>query len=102
MHGSPSPVREWFIDAGTFLPLRVLNGGSGVLAIDFTHTRVNRPIEEAEFRPESGPDAPAAKPDVLPDGYTRRFLSVNDGGSGRLSVHWGMNGPKGSSTGGVN
>jgi hypothetical protein len=41
-------------------------------------------------------------PEPLAEGYTRRFLNVHDGSDGRMSVRWGMKGPKGTRSGGLN
>jgi beta-lactamase regulating signal transducer with metallopeptidase domain len=97
-----SPVREWFFDAATLLPVRVAMLGSGGQTIDYTHTRVNQPIPDEEFRPDAGPNVKEAKPDPLAEGYTRRFLNVIDGSNGRMSVRWGMKGPKGTRSSGLN
>jgi hypothetical protein len=97
-----SPVRDWSIDAVSLLPLRLEELGDHPSATDYTHTRVNQPIPDAEFRPEAGPGLKAAKADPLEEGYTKRFLTVNDGSSGRMSVRWGMQGPKGTKSGGLN
>jgi RNA polymerase sigma factor (sigma-70 family) len=96
-------VREWYIDAETFLPLRVEAVGSAVYSIDYTYSRVKEEIPEEEFRPEAGPDVRAQRPEPLEGGYTKRFLNVIDGSSGRMSVRWGMKGPTGNSrSGGLN
>jgi RNA polymerase sigma-70 factor (ECF subfamily) len=97
----PNAPRDSFIDAETLLPLRVEAGTTAIFRIDYTHTRINRPIPDEEFRPDSDPGVHAGS-DRLPEGYTSRFLSVNDGTTGRISVHWGMRGPKGTSQGGQN
>ena len=82
------------------LPVRVELLGS--YAIDFTHTRINEPIPDEEFRPQTGADIKAVPSEPLPEGFTRRFLNINDGSSGRMSVRWGMKGPKGTSSSGLN
>jgi RNA polymerase sigma-70 factor (ECF subfamily) len=97
-----TPVRDWFFDADSLLPLRVQMGGTGVQAIDYDHSRINQAIPDEEFRPESGPDIKAMPVEPLAEGYTTRFLNVNDGSSGRMSVRWGMKGPKGMSSSGLN
>jgi RNA polymerase sigma factor (sigma-70 family) len=99
---SPSAIREWLLDAETLLPLRVESAWTGFVTIDFTHSRVNQEIPAKEFRPESGPDIKEAKAEPLPAGYTRRFLNVVDGSNGRMSLRWGMKGPKGVSSSGLN
>jgi hypothetical protein len=98
-----SPVRTWSIDAETLLPRRVEASGSGSVTLDFTHTRINQPIPEATFRPDSGPDVHAQKPEPLTPALNRRFLNVIDGSTGRMSVRWGETGPGGRMrSGGLN
>jgi hypothetical protein len=72
-------------------------------AIDFTYSRINQSIPD-EFRPLGDPGAPkpntAAEP--LVEGFTARFPNVREGSDGRISVRWGMTGPKGKSSSGLN
>jgi beta-lactamase regulating signal transducer with metallopeptidase domain len=100
--GWRSPVRDWFLDAATLLPTRVEMTGIGIQAIDFTYTRINQPIPDEEFRPEAGGDVKVVPAEPLAEGYTRRFLNVIDGSNGRMSVRWGMQGPKGTNSCGLN
>jgi beta-lactamase regulating signal transducer with metallopeptidase domain len=91
---------RWSIDAATLLPVRVAHGDS--FRLDYTYTRINQPIPDAEFRPSVGAEIQVANPEPLPEGYTRRFLNVIDGTNGRMSVRWGMTGPKGRNSSGLN
>jgi len=91
---------RWYIDAATLLPVRVAHGDS--YALDYTYTSINEPIPDAEFRPAAGTEVPVADPEPLPEGYIRRFLNVIDGTNGRMSVRWGMKGPKGTNSSGLN
>ena len=101
-------ILEWSIDSDTFLPARVEVVLVGLCpsshTIDFTYSRVNQPIPVEAFRPETDPAAPRSNrvSGTLPEGYTRRFLTVKDGSDGRISVRWGMTGPKGAMSGGLN
>lgn len=95
-----TPMVTWLIDAETFLPVRVEMDDT--FAMDFLDVRINEPIRDEDFRPSVAPDVNASKVDPLPDGYTRRFLNVNDGSGGRMSVRWGMKGPKGTNSSGLN
>ncbi len=91
---------RWYIDAATLLPVRVAQGES--YSVDYTYSRINEPIPDDEFRPAAGVNVRIADPDPLPEGYTRRYLNVIDGTNGRMSVRWGMMGPKGTSSSGLN
>ena len=95
-----TPMIQWSIDAETFLPTRVEMDDT--LVTDYLDVRINEPIADEAFRPEVGADVRKAEPEPLEQGYTRRFLKVNDGTGGRMSVRWGMTGPKGRSSSGLN
>jgi hypothetical protein len=100
-----SPFREWFIDTETFLPQRVVQMGPTMNvthAIDYVYSRVNQPIDDAVFRPDQGPAVKDAPPLPLDADYTRRTLNVRDGSTGRISVRWGVAGPKGAKSSGYN
>jgi hypothetical protein len=98
--GDVVPGPRWYIDAATWLPARVAQGDT--FALDYAYSRINEPIPDEEFRPAAGDKIPVANPEPLPDGYTRRFLNVIDGATGRMSVRWGMKGPKGWNSSGLN
>ena len=99
---SLSPIREWYIDTETLLPLRVETAGVASQTIDYSHSRVNQPIPDKEFSPDTEPGVKAVDAEPLAEGYTLRFLNVVDGSNGRMSVRWGEKGPKGTRSGGLN
>jgi hypothetical protein len=98
----------WQLDAETHLVARVETlmssfGHRWSYSMEFTYTELNQPMPEEAFRPPSGPGEPARKePEQMEEGYTRRFLNVSDGSNGRMSVRWGMKGPKGTMSSGLN
>jgi Big-like domain-containing protein len=105
----PGKFHDWFIDAETLLPSRVetilIHSMRAHSSIDFSYARVNQPIPDEEFRPETIARAPRPKAESEPplaEGYIRRFINVSDGSNGRISVRWGMKGPKGTSSSGLN
>jgi hypothetical protein len=98
----PRAPREWSIDAETLLPLRLDAGGLAFIRIDFAHTRINRPIPDKEFRPDSDPGVRTGSSQALSEEYTTRFLNVIDGSTGRMSVRWGEKGPKAMRSSGLN
>ena len=67
--GFVTPIREWSIDTATLLPMRVEL--LGTYMIDYTHTRINEPIPDDEFRPQTGPGIKTMPSEPLPEGYTR-------------------------------
>jgi hypothetical protein len=95
-----TPMIQWSIDAETLMPVRVERDDT--IATDYLDVRINEPIPDEEFRPTVAPDLRAEKVGPLPEGYTRRFLKVDDGTGGRMSVRWGMTGPKGTNSSGLN
>jgi RNA polymerase sigma factor (sigma-70 family) len=98
-----SPLHDWFLDAATLLPVRVETAlGGGTQSTDYTYSHLKQPVPDDVFRPESGPGVREVRPEPLTEGYTRRFLTVIDGSSGRMSVRWGMKGPKGTTSSGLN
>lgn len=99
---SLSPIREWYIDAQTLLPLRVESAQMGFQMIDFHHSRVNQPTPDKEFRPDEEPGVKDVKAQPLDKNYTYRFLNVVDGSNGRMSIRWGAKGPKGTTSSGLN
>ena len=97
-----SPIRDWYIDADTLLPMRVEMAESVLQTIDFIHSRVNEPIPDKEFSPDDEPGVKAVEAKPLGKDYTSRFLNVIDGSNGRMSVRWGEKGPKGMRSSGLN
>jgi hypothetical protein len=98
-----TPIRDWYFDSETLLPLRVeMRAAAATQAIDYTHTHVNQAMADEQFRPGPGADVKDVAAEPLAKGYTRRFLNVNDGSAGRMSVRWGMKGPAGWKSGGLN
>jgi RNA polymerase sigma factor (sigma-70 family) len=98
-----SSILDWYIDKQTLLPLRVGTTRAGMYHwYDYTHTQINQKIPDAEFRPPALAGVKEGKPEPLTEGYTSRFLNVIDGSNGRMSVRWGMQGPAGQSSSGLN
>ena len=101
IHGHPTPVLDWWIDTTTLRPVRVETLGSGTHSLDYTYASVNKPIRDEDFKPESGPGIKWGQAEPFLEGYKQRFLNVNDGSAGRMSVRWGMR-PKGTRSSGLN
>ena len=79
-----------------------LSVGDGLDHTCFRYVRVNQPIPDEQFQPETGPGIQIQDPKPLDEDYTRRFLNVIDGTNGRMSVRWGRKGPKGWYSSGLN
>ena len=97
-------ITRWSIDAETFLTVQVeQNLDTGLRHTQvFLYDRINEAIPAAEFRPAVADTLTPKGPDPLEEGYTERFLNVKDGAAGSMSVRWGMQGPKGRSSSGLN
>ncbi len=95
-----TPVRDWYFDAQTLLPVCLET--NGLPHTEYRYTRINQPIPDEEFRPDTGPGIQIKDAEPLDEGYTSRFLNVIDGTNGRMSVRWGEKGPKGTRSGGLN
>jgi hypothetical protein len=101
--GDTSPIQDWYFDSATFLPVRLESMTRDFLiANTYVYTHVNEPIPDERFRVESAPDLVQKAPEPLTKGYTQRYLIIHDGSNGRMSVRWGMHGPQGSSSSGLN
>ena len=95
-------TRLW-VDAQQLMPVQAAtNQLEGRALYTFAFDRLNDPIPDPEFAPPSGDNIVLQPVDPLTDGYTTRFLTVIDGSSGEMSVRWGMTGPKGTSSSGLN
>jgi beta-lactamase regulating signal transducer with metallopeptidase domain len=94
---------DFYFDARTLLPVRVeithVGTPNHVYTIDFAHSRVNEPIPDDEFRP-GGLGGKAVDPPPLGEGYTHRFLNVDDGSGGGCRSGWGRRGRGGRTAAG--
>lgn len=96
-------VRTWWIDAAeNRVRLLEEHFGSGRTRHEFRYEKVNQRLPDSEFQPPAWPDVVERAPDALQEGYTARTLKVRDGSDGRMSVRWGMRGPKGNRSSGLN
>ena len=95
-----TPVRDWYFDAQTLLPVCLET--NGLPHTEYRYTRINQPIPDEEFQRETGSGIQIKDAEPLDEGYTSRFLNVIDGTNGRMSVRWGEKGPKGTRSGGLN
>ena len=98
--GEITPVRDWYIDGESLLPVWIES--DGLLSTAFHYKSVNQPIPDEEFQPETVQGIQTQEPEPLDEDYTRRFLNVIDGANGRMSVRWGKKGPRGWSSSGLN
>ena len=91
---------------GVLILVAVLLGaalGGLLIGVKKFRARYNlEPIPDEEFQPALIQSFQLENPGALPKGYTRRFLNANDGTGGRMSVRWGMKGPKGTNSSGLN
>ena len=69
-----TPVRDWYIDAQTLLPVCLET--NGLPQTEYRYTRINQPIPDEEFQPKTGSGIQIKDAEPLDEGYTRRFLNV--------------------------
>jgi serine/threonine protein kinase/tetratricopeptide (TPR) repeat protein len=105
--GGVSAARlEWWIDAETFLPVQVVQCSQfGCETFRFHYEKLNQPLPAAAFQPPVEQGANVKSDDwyerkLGPD--EKRFLTIKDGGDGRMSVRLGVSGPTGTTSSGLN
>ncbi|HTV63913.1 MAG TPA: protein kinase [Verrucomicrobiae bacterium] len=97
---------EWWIDARTFLPLQVVQCSTfGNEIFRFHYDNLNQPLPEAAFQPPVQPGAELKSSDWFerklgPD--DTRFLTIKDGADGAMSGRFGVSGPGGTTSSGLN
>jgi hypothetical protein len=94
---------EWRMDPRTYRVQETTRFAVGhVDRIKFLCDSVNKPLPAEDFAvPEIKGFSPAP-PEPLDADYTNRFLNFRDGSDGRTSLRWGKEGPKGTSSSGLN
>jgi len=96
-------LTQWWIDSQTALPTQVVHFRDGGISRErFLYDTVNQPLPEADFALPSIEGLSPQTPDALDADYTKRYVTVRDGSDGRMSGRWGKQGPKGTSSGGLN
>ncbi|MFP6582800.1 MAG: sigma-70 family RNA polymerase sigma factor [Candidatus Hydrogenedentota bacterium] len=95
-------IVQWWIDPSTLLPvyLKEYNRGMRTQRI-FEYKSINQPIPAEEFQ-LIGLDHLAPESTPLKLGFDTRYLNLRDGADGRMTLRWGITGPKGSESGGLN
>jgi hypothetical protein len=96
-------LTDWWIDAETFLPTRVVSSfGGHQMTTELAYSDINAKLPLQRFQPPA--DETAQKEDPAPFGekYDTRFLQLGDGSSGRVSCRWGMTGSGGRTSSGLN
>lgn len=96
-------VTDWWIDAETFLPTRVVSSfGGHQTTTDLAYSDVNAKLPLQRFQPPADEAAQKEDPAPLGEKYDTRFLQLGDGSNGRVSCRWGMTGSGGTSSSGLN
>jgi serine/threonine protein kinase/Sec-independent protein translocase protein TatA len=100
---------EWWIDAETLLPARVVQYTQyGCEIFNFHYEKLNQPLSVADFQPPAVAGI-NAKPDAFklfkqekPAPGENRFLTIKDGGDGRMSGRLGRRDSNGTTSSGLN
>jgi serine/threonine protein kinase len=100
---------EWWIDADTLLPVRVVQYTQyGCQTFNFHFEHLNQPLAITEFQPPAAtgtnarPDAFKLFKQAIPAPGEKRFLTIKDGSSGEMSGRLGRRGPDGTTSSGLN
>jgi hypothetical protein len=96
-------LTQWWIDELNYRPVELRQYGDGYeFRSRFLYDAVNEPLLPAAFAAPVSSNLKQEPPEALDAAYTNRFLNVRDGADGQMSVRWGKQGPKGTSSGGLN
>jgi len=96
-------LNQWWIDARTALPVEAVKFHEhGCFRTRYLYEAINTPLEASAFAMPKIEGLPASPPEALDSDYTNRYVVIRDGSDGRISARWGKQGPKGSSSGGLN
>jgi outer membrane lipoprotein-sorting protein len=103
-HKAICSIITWWFDSETYMPAKIVSDpGRWRESYRFIYDRVNEPINDSEFRPESVTKIKPQEPEPLDENYNTRYIRIIDGSSsGRMSIRWGKRGPKGTSGSGLN
>jgi hypothetical protein len=100
---STGSLTQWCLDDQNPRVVRVSDYGMGFeLHSRFLYDAVNEPIPDSVFAPPGGEGLKREAVEPLEADFTQRFLNARDGADGRMSVRWGKQGPKSSSSSGLN
>lgn len=94
---------RWQVDAQSGRPLEVAQYFDDfVLRTRFIYDAINLPLPAEDFAVPKIAGLSPAPPDALDKDYTKRFVTLRDGSDGSTSLRWGKEGPKGTSSDGLN
>lgn len=103
--GTNCSISSWWFDMQTFMPVQIFfdYGGDNSKLVRFIYHGINEQMSDEVFTYHSLTNLEPNLPEPLDEGYNIRFLNCIDGSTnGRMSVRWGMKGPKGTSSSGLN
>jgi hypothetical protein len=100
---------EWWIDAETFLPAQVVETSQySSQTFRFHYEKLNQPLPDAAFQPPAATGINAKKDAFklfkqdTPTPGEKRFLTIKDGGDGRMSGRLGWHSPGSTTSSGLN
>lgn len=105
---SASPSAEsglirWKIDPQTGLPIEISEIADGVVQKErFFYDRINQPTPQEVFAVPRIKGIASTQPTALDGKYNRRFIQIDDGSDGTISLRWGRKGPGGRISSGLN
>jgi hypothetical protein len=94
---------QWWIDPRNYRPAQITEFTPfGVSRMKFLYDTVNKPLPAVDFAVPRLEGLSPTPPEPLDTDYTNRFINLRDGSDGNMSVRWGKQGPKGTSSSGLN
>jgi hypothetical protein len=75
---------------------------NSVMRYRFHYDVVNEQLPPESFAVPKLEGVTPSPAEALDANYTNHFINLRDGSDGNISVRWGKQGPKGTSSGGLN
>lgn len=97
-------VDEYWIDAQTYLPVRLQRTSSegNQIVYRFQFDAINKEFSSSDFAPAKLTQSPVELEEPLGEGFDTRFFFLEDGSNGDFRAEWGKSGAKSYSSVGVN
>jgi hypothetical protein len=94
-------LTQWWVDKRTGLPLSIrVFWVNYIQKTRILYDSVNESLPPKDFTVPQISSLSPRQAEPLGEGYTNRFIDVNDGSDGNMLIHYGVRGPKGSQNNG--
>jgi hypothetical protein len=96
-------LMQWWIDSRNYRPAQVTHFYTGFVSrTKFLYDTVNEPLPAGDFAVPKLEGLLPTSPEPLDANYTNRYINLQDGSNGSMSLRWGKKGPQGTSSSGLN